>query len=89
MPLVPAAPVTWPVRKYDPGWVILKIADASPGVLIALMAIRGSTSVNVFMVGVTAPGGGFKSPVLTQMIPPKVAATRMELRKSQQLGAAE
>ena len=72
------------IRLIALGWalyLLAKIKDwriAFLAGMIALMAMRGSTSASVFIVGVTAPDGGFKSPALTQMIPPTVAATSTE-----------
>jgi hypothetical protein len=35
-------------------------------VFVALIAIRGSTSVSVFIVDVIGPGGGFNGPAIAE-----------------------
>src|SRR5262245_48602299 len=60
--------------------------SASPGVLVALMAMRGSTSVSGFIVGATGPAGGPRSPARTD--PPQGAIAKATIAPAFRVHAA-
>ena len=55
--------------------VALKMLPASPGVLIASMAMRGSISSSGFIVGATGPAGGLRFPALASHAPASKGGT--------------